>query len=99
MNDQMTPELSTLAVLSGGAGSRMGGPKGSLEVRGKPILEYLLGRFQWRGQTLLVTAPGIGRPRGAERLDREVLDPVAGLGPLRGVLTALENASTEIVVV
>lgn len=77
----------------------MGGPKGSLQVRGKPILEYLLERFAWEGETMLVTAPGIARPRGAERFDREVVDPVARLGPLRGVLTALENASTEIVIV
>ena len=48
---------------------------------------------------MLVTAPGIARPRGAERFDREVVDPVAGLGPLRGLMTALENASTDIVVV
>ena len=48
---------------------------------------------------MLVTAPGIERPRRAERFDREIADPVAGLGPLRGVLTAMENATTEIVVV
>src|SRR5689334_16790011 len=77
----------------------MGGPKGSLLVRDKPILEFLLERFAWKGETMLVTAPGIARPPGAERFDREAVDPVAGLGPLRGVLTALENASTEIVVV
>src|SRR5256885_5263746 len=99
MTDRTDPERVTLALLAGGKGSRMGGPKGSLEVRGEPILEYLLDRFAWRGETMLVTAPGIARPRGAERFDREVVDPVAGLGPLRGVLTALENATTEIVVV
>jgi molybdopterin-guanine dinucleotide biosynthesis protein A len=34
-------EQVTLAVLAGGAGSRMGKPKAELDVRGKPILEYL----------------------------------------------------------
>jgi molybdopterin-guanine dinucleotide biosynthesis protein A len=95
----MEQSLPTLAVLAGGEGSRMGGPKGSLLVRGKPILEYLLDRFAWGGETMLVTAPGIARPSGAERFGRELTDPIAGLGPLRGVLTALETASAEIVIV
>jgi molybdopterin-guanine dinucleotide biosynthesis protein A len=59
----------------------------------------LLERFQWPGPTLLVTAPGREHPPGWERFDREVMDPVAGEGPLRGVLTAIEGSSTEIVVV
>src|SRR5690348_14005110 len=90
---------TTLAILAGGAGTRMGGPKSALVVRGKPILGYLLDQLRWPGPTMLVTAPGCEQPLGANRFDREVRDPVAGLGPLRGVLTALQNASTDIVVV
>jgi molybdopterin-guanine dinucleotide biosynthesis protein A len=88
-----------LAVLAGGEGSRMGGPKGSLRVRGKPILEYLLEGFSWEGPTLVVTSPGRQRPAGAERFGREVVDPVAVQGPLRGVLTALEACTCGILVV
>ena len=45
----------TLAILAGGAGSRMGEPKANLSVRGRPILQYLFERFNWPGPTMLVT--------------------------------------------
>lgn len=89
----------TLAVLAGGEGARMGRPKGTLQIRGRPILGYLLDRFAWPGPTLLVTAPGREHPPGWELFDREVADPVAGLGPLRGLITALEAAVTPLVLV
>lgn len=89
----------TLAVLAGGAGSRMGMPKGQLRIGDHPILEYLLDQLKWPGPTMLVTAPGREHPPGWERFDREVSDPVDGLGPLRGVLTALENTATPRIVV
>lgn len=85
----------TLAVLAGGEGSRMGKSKALLDVNGQPILAWLLDRFRWPGPTLLVTAPGREHPPAAERFDREVLDEVAGQGPLRGVLTALDACRTE----
>jgi molybdenum cofactor guanylyltransferase len=91
--------LTTLAVLAGGEGRRMGGPKGALALDGRPILERLLDRLAWPGPTLLVTAPGRRRPPGWRRFAGEATDPVAGDGPLRGILTALENAPTNDVVV
>ncbi len=84
----------TLAVLAGGAGSRMGRPKGLLTIAGRPVLAHLLDRLAWPGPTLLVTAPGRERPPAADRFDREAVDAVADQGPLRGVLTALEAAAT-----
>jgi molybdopterin-guanine dinucleotide biosynthesis protein A len=89
----------TLAILAGGASSRMGKPKGELVIDGRSIIQYLLDRFAWDGPTLLVTAPGREHPPGWERFTREVVDPVSGQGPLRGVLTALEHATTDRVVV
>jgi molybdopterin-guanine dinucleotide biosynthesis protein A len=89
---------TTLAILAGGEGSRMGRPKGELRLGdGRPIVEFLLDRLAWRGPTLLVTAPGREHPPGWQRFDAEAVDPVAGLGPLRGVLTALQNAPTSLV--
>lgn len=73
----------------------MGMPKGLLRIAGRPILEYLVDQFAWPGPTMLVTAPGREHPPGWERFGRECVDPVAGLGPLRGVLTALENTTTD----
>ena len=89
----------TLAILAGGAGSRMGMPKAELLFDGRPILHAILDRLDWPGPTLLVTAPGRERPPGAERFTRECVDPVAGEGPLRGLLTALEHAPTPWLVV
>ena len=89
----------TLAILAGGEGSRMGKPKGELMAKGKPILEYLLERFDWPGPTMLVTAPGREHPPGWNTFSREVVDPVSGHGPVRGILTALEEAKTKVVVV
>ena len=89
----------TLAILAGGAGSRMGMAKADLRIGSEPILGFLLRRLAWPGPTLLVTAPGREHPPGWEGFTREVADPVGGLGPLRGVLTALEFAATPQVVV
>ena len=77
----------------------MGGPKGDLAIDGRAILERLLDRLSWPGPTLLVTAPGREHPPGWQRFSNEVSDPVAGEGPLRGLLTALEHASTNELVV
>jgi molybdopterin-guanine dinucleotide biosynthesis protein A len=81
-----------LAVLAGGAGSRMGYPKAEIRLNRRPVLHVLLERFAWPGPTLLVTAPGRERPTGHEAFTREVVDPSPGEGPLRGLLTALENS-------
>src|SRR4051812_33054535 len=89
----------TLAILAGGRGERMGKPKSLLRIGNQPILTYLLERFAWRGPTMLVTSPGREKPPGADGFDVEVVDPVEGMGPVRGVLTALENLTTEIVIV
>jgi len=74
-------------------------PKGLLSIGGRPVLQYLLERLRWKGPTALITAPGREHPPGWELFDAEWTDPTSGLGPLRGVLTALENAKTPVVLV
>jgi molybdenum cofactor guanylyltransferase len=90
---------ATLCILAGGESRRMGQPKADLRVRGRPILAYLLDRFDWPGETMLVTTPSRSSPPGAELFDREVVDPVDGAGPLRGVLTALEHLKTPLAII
>lgn len=90
---------ATLCILAGGEARRMGVAKADLLVRRQPILAYLLERFRWRGPTMLVTAPLRRSPAGCELFDHEVVDPVDGQGPLRGVLTALENLATSTAVI
>src|SRR5207249_1793067 len=89
----------TLAVLAGGESSRMGTPKAELTIDRRPILAWLLNRCAWPGPTLLVTAPRREHPPGHELFAREVADPVARAGPVRGILTALEDATTPTVIV
>lgn len=95
------PHLSaiTLAVLAGGEGKRMGFPKSNLRFAGLPILEYLARQFSWPGPTMLVTSPGREHPPACKLFGREVADRVPGIGPLQGVLTALENSQTPTVIV
>lgn len=76
----------------------MGFPKGLLTIEGKPVLEYLMDQVRWPGPTLLVTAPGREHPPGWQRFDAEAVDPVADEGPLRGLLTAVEHATTPTLV-
>jgi molybdopterin-guanine dinucleotide biosynthesis protein A len=93
------PHNTTLAVLAGGSGKRMGVAKATLQIQGEPILSYLIQRLRWPGPTLLVTAPQRTSPAGAELFNREAIDRVEGQGPLRGILTALENTSQEVIVI
>ena len=90
---------ATLAVLAGGRGDRMGLPKSHLRLERKPILEWLLERIHWTGPTMLVTAPAVVHPPGSELFDCEVVDPIEGMGPIRGVLTALAHLSTPLMAV
>jgi len=89
----------TLAILAGGAGRAWVRPSRDSKLRGQPILDYLLDRFDWPGPTLLVTAPGVEHPPGWQRFSAEVTDRIAGEGPLRGVLTALDNCHTDLLIV
>ena len=96
MTDCKTTDLSnvTLAVLAGGRGERMGRPKAWLKLEQRPILDWLLGRMHWPGPTMLVTAPAVVHPPGWKLFDQEVVDPVDGMGPLRGILTGLGQLRT-----
>lgn len=89
----------TPAILAGGRGTRMGFPKAQLRLGGMPILEWMHRHYQWPGPTMLVTAPAVTDPPAADLFDQYMVDPVDDLGPLRGIVTALESASTEFVAI
>jgi molybdopterin-guanine dinucleotide biosynthesis protein A len=101
MNARQPIDLSvvTLVVLAGGRGSRMGEPKAWLRLEHRPILDWLLSRMRWPGPTMLVSAPSVAHPPGCELFDCELVDPVDGVGPLRGILTALNGLSTPMATV
>jgi molybdopterin-guanine dinucleotide biosynthesis protein A len=87
----------TLAIIAGGLGTRMGVAKAKLLVRGQSILAWQLQRLGWKGPTMLVTAPATRNPPDADLFDRECVDSEDNAGPLRGILTALENCDTPFV--
>lgn len=89
----------TLVILAGGESSRMGTPKVNLQIHGEPILRRILNRTNWPGETMLVLGPGMEKPDGSERFTHVVRDPVSGVGPQRGILTALQHAKTANIVV
>jgi molybdopterin-guanine dinucleotide biosynthesis protein A len=91
-------EQPTLAVLAGGAGSRMGQPKSLLQIHGRPILEMILDQCDWHGPTLLVTSPKREHPPGWQLFQQEAIDEVGDQGPLRGLLTALRACRTQWVI-
>ncbi|HEX8915308.1 MAG TPA: molybdenum cofactor guanylyltransferase [Humisphaera sp.] len=90
---------STLAILAGGRGSRMGVPKDRLFVGDRPILVHLLERARWAGPTLLVASRDRPEPVGFERFDRVTFDAETGQGPLAGIAAALAACATPTVVV
>jgi molybdenum cofactor guanylyltransferase len=85
----------TLAMIAGGMGRRMGVPKAWLRVGNESILKWMHRRLDWPGPTMLVTAPATAHPPDAAAFDQHCIDPVDNLGPMRGILTALENSLTE----
>jgi molybdopterin-guanine dinucleotide biosynthesis protein A len=89
--DLDTPRVA-LAILAGGEGKRMGGPKDRLIARGKPILRYIIEHVAWPGPTVLVLGKGRELPAGHEACVKVARDEVAGQGPLRGILTAVEGS-------
>jgi molybdopterin-guanine dinucleotide biosynthesis protein A len=95
--DQFDASHVSLAILAGGMGRRMGGPKAWLRIEGQSILAWLHAKLQWPGPTMVVSSPATVNPPDADLFDRVVIDPVDDLGPLRGVLTAVEHAKAVIV--
>lgn len=90
---------TTLVVIAGGAGSRMGVPKHSIRIAGRPILEDLLRRAGWDGPTILSLDAGTTGPvGGAEGFGAVVHDAASGLGPLAGVVRALGACRTAALV-
>jgi len=86
---------ATLAIIAGGAGRRMGGPKYALKMNGKSILSVMLDQLCWQGRTMLVVQDGGKTVDGQERVDRILADTIPGQGPLRGIVTALDCCDTK----
>ena len=85
--------MITVAIQAGGRSSRMGRDKALLPLGGKPLIEHVLLRVAGLGDEVLITT---NQPDDYAFLGlRMVGDRQPGAGALDGLLTALEAASGE----
>jgi len=87
------PNLALGVVLAGGASRRFGQDKALFPLAGRPMASWGLEalRPHTDTQVVIANAPGVADSLGV----RGRPDLVSGLGPLGGVLTALEWAEAE----
>ena len=82
--------MITVAIQAGGRSSRMGRDKALLPLGGKPLIEHVIQRVAGLGDEVLITT---NRPDDYAFLGlRMVGDRQPGAGALDGLLTALEAA-------
>lgn len=79
-------------VLAGGKSSRMGQDKGLMPLHGKPMVAYVLDSLKEMAQNITV----VSNQKEYELLGYEVIsDEVKDIGPMGGLLTALNHTSTK----
>jgi molybdopterin-guanine dinucleotide biosynthesis protein A len=92
--------MITGAVLSGGGSTRFGEDKGLVTLSGIPMVAHVVRAVRRVADEVLVAvAPGM-TSRYSEVLDDDVLvfeDETAGDGPIRGLITSLEGARGDYV--
>jgi molybdopterin-guanine dinucleotide biosynthesis protein A len=89
----VAPGRALVAVLAGGAGSRLGGRKASAELAGRPLIDWPLAAAQEAALAAVVVAkPDTELPRVEVPVLRE---PAAPRHPLAGVVCALRHAQRE----
>lgn len=94
----MKPQI-TGVILAGGQASRMGGnDKGLITLHGKRLYQHVIERFAHQVDTLMISAN-----RNLDIYQQSGLPVISDMipgfpGPLAGILTALNNSSTEWVV-
>jgi len=100
MIDRLLPERLTGAILAGGKGRRMGGSdKGLVECGGRPLIAYVIEamepvctRLYLNANRSLAEYRHFGHP--------VISDSLAGFhGPLAGILSVMEVATTDLLVV
>jgi molybdopterin-guanine dinucleotide biosynthesis protein A len=92
-------ETITAVILAGGGGRRMGGEdKGLMQLHGRALVQHVLERIAPQCDTILIN---INRNRNAyARFGHPLLEDTlpGGLGPLAGLLTALEQSRGDYVI-
>lgn len=82
----MSADTALGAVLAGGRGSRLGGRKATVELAGRPLIDYPLAAIEATGlEAVVVTKPGEA-PESSVRVLEEPAEP---RHPLCGIVAAL----------
>lgn len=86
------------AVLAGGRGSRIGAPKATVELAGRPLIDYPLAALAAAGLEAIVVAKGtsILPPSLTAEI---VVEPDEPTHPLAGIVAALRHVGRPLVVV
>lgn len=93
-----TSSSVTAVVLAGGAGRRMAGQdKGLIPLQGKPLIHYVLGRLAGQTGKLLINCNRNQQVYAAFGYPLLQDSMAGGLGPLAGLLVALEQSDSEFV--
>ena len=83
------------AILAGGASSRMGRPKATMELAGRPMIEHAIGAARAAGLAPFVVAK---RDSPLPELDCPLIaEPDQPRHPLAGIVAALEHAAAPVV--
>ncbi len=100
--------MKSCIILCGGQSRRMGRDKGSLIIKDKPMIKYILSTLNNEMDEVIIVL------NDAERIDKygEFIDPqdynyemrfvedkIKNKGPISGILTGLENISTDYAIV
>ncbi len=100
--------MKSCIILCGGQSRRMGRDKGSLIIKDKPMIKYILSTLNNEINEVIIVL------NDAERIDKygEFIDPqdynyemrfvednIKNKGPISGILTGLENISTDYAIV
>ena len=87
------PAPAVGAILAGGRGSRIGGPKALVELAGRPLISYPLAAVETAGlEPLVVAKPSSELPALGCRVIREPEEPQH---PLCGIVAALRHAGAR----
>ena len=85
-----------IVILAGGTGRRLGGQdKGLLDINGQTSAEILATRFCSSEDNLIISA-NRNLERYKQLTDTVVTDPIADMGPLAGIQTAIAYAKYNI---
>ncbi|MBE6504651.1 MAG: molybdenum cofactor guanylyltransferase [Methanobrevibacter sp.] len=100
--------MKSCIILCGGQSRRMGQDKGSLIIKDKPMIKYILSTLNNEIDEVIIVLNDVERiDKYKEFIDSQdynyevkfVEDKIKNKGPISGILTGLENISTDYAIV